>query len=65
MSVARELSRDRTQLGEIASVITSEGKINLSSGNIVGLSGLDGYYNLKHLDSLEYVRNLNDFNLDE
>lgn len=46
-------------------IISSEGKINLSSGNIVGLSGLDGYYNLKHLDSLEYVRNLNDINLDE
>ena len=46
-------------------IITSEGKINLSSGNIVGVSGLDGYYNLKHLDSLEYVRNLNDINLDE
>ena len=46
-------------------IITSEGKINLSSGNIVGLSGLDGYYNLNYLDSLEYVRNLNDINLDE
>ena len=46
-------------------IITSEGKINLSSGNIVGLSGLDGYYNLNYLDSLEYIRNLNDINLDE
>ena len=40
-------------------IISSEGKINLSSGNIVGLSGLDGYYNLNYLDSLEYVRDLN------
>ena len=46
-------------------IITSEGKINLSSGDIVGISGLDGYYNLNYLDSLEYVRNLNDINLDE
>ena len=46
-------------------IITSEGKINLSSGDIVGISGLDGYYNLNYLDSLEYVRNLNDIDLDE
>ena len=46
-------------------IITSEGKINLSSGNIVGISGLDGYYNLNYLDSLEYVRNLNDIDLNE
>ena len=46
-------------------IITSEGKINLSSGDIVGISGLDGYYNLNYLDSLEYVRNLNDIDLNE
>ena len=46
-------------------IITSEWKINLSSGNIVGISGLDWYYNLNYLDSLEYVRNLNDIDLNE
>ena len=45
------------------SLISSEGKINLDIGSVVGISGLDSYYNLKHIESLPYVKNINDINI--
>ena len=39
-------------------IISNEGKLNLESANTVGLSGLDGYYSLEFLESLPYVRKL-------
>ena len=45
------------------SLISSEGKINLDIGSVVGISGLDSYYNLKHIESLPYVKNIDDINI--
>ena len=41
-------------------IISNEGKLNLESANTVGLSGLDGYYSLEFLESLPYVRKIED-----
>lgn len=56
-------------IGEIAlisiddSLVSSEGKINLDIGNVVGISGLDSYYDLKHIESLPYIKNIDDINI--
>ena len=37
------------------SLINSEGKVNFQKEDILGISGIDGYYKLEHLNSLPYV----------
>ena len=53
-------------IGEISlisiddSLVNSEGKINLDTAGVVGISGLDAYYDLKYIKSLPYIKNTGD-----